>query len=158
MVSLIKRDYLLSACYETNTELHASIARISLNLHNNLQENPHPPPCPLSPFYTGRNQDSMRVKYFLKSMASKWSGAVRKSIWIQNPSSFLCPSLFLFSWGKWLIKDKLHILGHSLLQYFSINQRSNMFLNTLLRTMPDTVKILRMFSPHEGLHSLAKGT
>lgn len=36
-----------------------------------LQENPHPPPCPLAPILYRKESRFNEVKYFLKSMASK---------------------------------------------------------------------------------------
>ena len=110
-----------------------------------LQGNPHPPPCLLPPFYTWRNQDSMRLNIPPNPwLARDRGGAVREVYLNSKPKLFSLHSTILFSGGKWLIKDKLHILGHSLVNYFSINQRKqHVFLNTLLRTMPDTVKTIR---------------
>lgn len=66
-----------------------------------LQENPHPPPWPPPPFYTGRSQDSMR----LNISSNPWlvrdrGGAVREVYLNSKPKLFSLHSTILFSGGN----------------------------------------------------------
>lgn len=110
-----------------------------------LQENPHPPPCPLPPFYTGRNQDSMR----LNISSNPWlvrdrSGAVREVYLNSKPKLFSLPSTILFSWGETVDKRQITYLRTFIATVlFNKSKKQHVFLNTLLRTMPDTVKTIK---------------
>lgn len=110
-----------------------------------LQENPHPPPCPLSPFYTGRNQDSMR----LNISSNPWlgrdrSGAVREVYLNSKPKLFSLPSTILFSWGEMVDKRQITYLRTFIATVlFNKSKKQHVFLNTLLRTTPDTVKTIK---------------
>lgn len=110
-----------------------------------LQENPHPPPCPLPPFYTGRNQDSMR----LNISSNPWlvrdrSGAVREVYLNSKPKLFSLPSTILFSWGEMVDKRQITYLRTFIATVlFNKSKKQHVFLNTLLRTMPDTVKTIK---------------
>lgn len=118
----------MSTCYETSAELHASISRISLNLHNNLTRESSSSTLAPAPILYRKESRLNEVKYFLKPMASKgqrW-GCKGSLSEFKTQALFSAQHYFIL-WGKWLIKDKLHILGHSLVKYFLINQRSNTF-------------------------------
>lgn len=110
-----------------------------------LQENPHPPPCPLPPFYTGRNQDSMR----LNISSNPWlggdrSGAVREVYLNSKPKLFSLPSTILFSWGEMVDKRQITYLRTFIVTVlFNKSKKQHVFLNTLLRTTPDTVKTIK---------------
>ena len=111
-----------------------------------LQENPHPPPWPPPPFYTGRSQDSMR----LNISSNPWlvrdrGGAVRWGC-KGSLSEFKTQALFsaqhyFILWGEMVDKRQITYLrtftGKVL---FNKSKKQHIFLNSLLRTMPDTVK------------------
>lgn len=134
----------MSACYETSAELHASISRISLNLHNNLTRESSSSTLAPAPILYRKESRLNEVKYFLKPMASKgqrW-GCKGSLSEFKTQALFSAEHYFIL-WGETVDKRQITYLrtftGKVL---FNKSKKQHIFLNTLLRTMPDTVKTI----------------